>query len=416
MSYMYIEAHVLPNTLAPQWRIENIKESRLLDVFSRNREIVIKLEHNGEEIYVDFNQFRAEFATYQNTLATFLLSLEGKTVEKVQEPDFNRIDYIRYEDAYRVGYATKLTKIGVHFPNEYPKSELSDVELFRPGKVAGAEKLHSQCLLSVNGYYHATDSDGTRSYIVDAGKTAEKSKVCLVGITSFQKLGSLSKYKINDADLSREKADRPLKERVFLKLPGELEKKSFFLVLGGYLVFPKDGVLWQVNDDTAAIDLTRLPYIERLLESSQSLDLSSLGLTESELNPENINLEEAWSDAVIRKYFQLSQSFIVVVDREGLFWAKKVIRQILAPGMFTSWQEPTYPLIVGHGRLAEYWKTMEGGYWSVNVLDNWYRNYLFSRHQQQKTVKNVTGMLSFDRPFEYSQGLLLEIGATGPRK
>ena len=127
-----------------------------------------------------------------------------------------------------------------------------------------------------------------------------------------------------------------------------------------------------------------------------------------------LNVDELTSDAVIRKYFGLSQSFFVSVEAPPLFVNKKFLRQMRAPGIFTAFQEPKYPLIMGSGRAVEYWKVNEGQYWSVSAADSFYRNYIFDR-QHMRTLSNVTPSNSFDRPFFYSQGMLLEVGVFKPQ-
>ena len=76
--------------------------------------------------------------------------------------------------------------------------------------------------------------------------------------------------------------------------------------------------------------------------------------------------------------------------------------------MFTSYIDPKYPLIVNYGKVAEYWKTEEDGFWSVTVTDSFYRDYLFSQqpaHELEAVSNNRIPM----RSFQHSKGFLLEI-------
>ena len=170
-----------------------------------------------------------------------------------------------------------------------------------------------------------------------------------------------------------------------------------------------------MGDRQYCLDLTRLPYLERLLESKASIDLSDLQLTPSELNASNLNLAEIWSDAVIRRYLLLSQSFLVGVDRDHLFYSKQSLRQFNEPGVFTCVQEPTAPLLVGYGRTAEYWKVLEDRVWAVTAQDTYLRNYMFKELNPALLV-NVTDQLENRRPDFISQGALLVMGAYGPKE
>lgn len=408
--YTLLSAIALPNTIGAQWSTVNLNTVSVSEIFSKYKEIVLTLKRDSEEVFVDLNQLRSKYATYTNTLPVLLQVLANYTFETLSTLPNKKIDYIKYSDVTRVGYRIKLARRGVVLPEHYPTSELVDIELTRPQYKTDLSLLHTHCLVSVNGYYHMTDTDGERTYIVDGGITSRYQDLAQVGLTSFLSIGQLEKIKLQETDLSTRPGSDTLKDTVVITVDKDTTNKSFFLVLGGYLVMPQEGIFWQVGEYEYHLDLKRLPYLERLLESHHYIDLQSLALTYSELNKENLNIEEIWSDRVIKKYFTLSQSFFVIVDRDNLFTNKITLRQMMSPGIFTTYQDPSYPLIVGTGKTAEYWKVHEDGHWAVTVLDNYYRNYIFNR-QNQNTLVNVTGQLSFDRPFFYSQGFLLEIGA-----
>ena len=408
--YTLLSAIALPNTIGAQWSTVNLNTLLVSEIFLKYREIILTLKRDNEEVFVDLNQLRSKYATYTNTLPVLLQVLANYTFETLSALPNKKIDYIKYSDVTRVGYRIKLARRGVILPEHYPTSELVDIELTRPKYKTDLSLLHTHCLVSVNGYYHMTDTDGERAYIVDGGVTSRYQDLAQVGLTSFLSIGQLQKIKLNKSDLSTRSGLETLKDIVVLTVNQDTSNKSFFLVLGGYLVMPQEGVFWQVGEHEYHLDLKRLPYLERLLESHHYIDLRSLELTYSELNKENLNIEEIWSDRVIENYFNLSQSFFVVVDRDNLFTNKIALRQMMSPGIFTAYQDPNYPLVVGVGKTAEYWKVHEDGHWAVTVLDSYYRDYIFNR-QNQNTLINVTGQLSFDRPFYYSQGFLLEIGA-----
>lgn len=408
--YTLLSAIALPNVIGAQWESVNLTILPVAQIFSKYKEIVVTLKRDDQELLVDLNQIRSQYASYTNTLPVLLQVLSQYTFDTLSELPNKKIDYIKYSDVTRVGYRIKLARRGIVLPEHYPTSELVDIELTRPQYKTDMSLLHTHCLVSVNGYYHMTDTDGEKAYIVDGGITSRYQDLAQVGLTSFLNIGQLEKIKIEEDDISTRLGSDQLKDTVVLTIDQDTTNKSFFLVLGGYLLMPQEGVFWQVGDHEYHLNLNRIPYLERLIESHHYINLESLELTYSELNKENLNIQEIWSDRVIKKYLTLSQSFFVIVDRDNLFSNKIALRQMMSPGIFTAYQDPSYPLIVGTGKTAEYWKVHEDGHWAVTVLDNYYRNYIFNR-QNQNTLVNVTGQLSFDRPFFYSQGFLLEIGA-----
>lgn len=411
MSYTLVKAVVLPYALASQWEEIDLSSKLVKVIFANYKEISLTLLRGGEEVFVDFNQLRPEYATYNNTLPVLLQALGSRQLEEMEKIPFRNFRYARYTDSLRVGYKTQLVKRGVAWPDEYPRSEKTDLLITRPDYNTDLTMLHTHCLVSVNGILHQTDTDGTHAFAVDGGKTVQIGNYGHVGLTSFVDIGKLEKLSFDEASISTPDASGKLWDMVGFTTDVDLTDKSVMLSLGGYLVLPQDQVFWQNGENEFRLNLRRLPYLERIQESRNFIDISSLGLTESELNPANLNIKEVTSNEVIKKYFGLSQSFLIVIDRKDVFTNKIALRQSMLPGLFTAYQEPTYPLIVGHGRMAEYWKVQEGGYWAVNAQDTWYRRYTFSQ-QSVSGLVNVSDQLSFDRPYFDSKGILLEIGVS----
>lgn len=410
MPYTYVSAKALPKTVGSQWRDEDLRNAIVSTLFTQYQRVILKLAIEAEEVYVDLEQLRPDYALYNNTLEVLLTSIGNRSLDSLTSIP-SEMNYVVYNDAVRGGYSYKLCKRGFIYPDDYPKDDFKDLDLYRTKYPTDLRLIHTHCLVSVNGLFHMTDTDGIKAFIVDGGESIRTKAVGHVGITSFYDIGNLTKISFTDESTYAPVENTPLKETVGFTISQSTEGKSFFLILGGYLVIPQEGVFWKSGDNDFRLNLTRLPYIERLLESQNFLKLDSLKLTKSIINESNIDINEAWSDAVIKRYFNLSQSFFVIVDSDNLFWNKITLRQALMPGMFTAYQEPTYPLIMGHGRLAEYWKVFEDTQWAVTVIDSWYRNYIFNRSQQDD-YRNVTSQLAMDRPSFYSQGELLEIGCS----
>lgn len=230
-----------------------------------------------------------------------------------------------------------------------------------------------------------------------------------IGILSFFEFGEIGRVALTDAMIGLSEGNDTLKERVKITVPPGFENKQAILILGGYMVPPEALTFWRGGDREYYVDLKRLSYIDRILESQLYLDMTHLQLTSSLVNYRNINIEEVWSDAVIRRYFTMSQSFMVFLDVKEMTFDRIYIRQMLVPGQFTAYEEPVYPFFLGSGRIADYWKLQEGKRWSVKMTDSYRR--LWMHHRENETaLKNVFDQLSFDVPYHFSQGFLLEIG------
>lgn len=200
-----------------------------------------------------------------------------------------------------------------------------------------------------------------------------------------------------------------MKDRSYIHVNTSITNKTVLLSLGGYLIFPQAGVFWQSDSQTVALNMSALPMLERLMESAMYLDLSSLGLSINSKNPDIINAAEFFTDAVLKKYFALSQSFLIIVDTPALFTEKFYLNHCNLPGTFTAYQEPKFPLFVNYGKMAEYWKTEEDGFWSVNVQDSFIRNFVFT-YRPEGQLRNITPNAVPTRTFKNSNGFLLEIG------
>lgn len=413
MPYGYVTSAGLSSKPSPQWIDVDLSNVPVYKIFADYQQVILTLMQGDEQVYVDMNQLRSRFSSYNNTLTVLLVSLGDEALVHMAELPCKKFKYATYTDAMRVGYHTNLTKAGVVVPAEYPRSELVDLELTRPDYATDMSLIHDYCLASVNGFYHQTDTDGEKAYVIQGGKSVQKKNMGHVGLMNFMGIGKLAKKAIDLSTVVPSMTNGALVNGLKFSVDMDLTDKSYFLVLGGYLVLPNELQFFQTGDKTFQLNLNAMPYLERILESDNFIDLSPLGLTQSEINPENVNLEELNSDAVVLRYLGLSQSFMVVVDRPGLFWTKRYLKQAQMPGLFTAYYEPTSPLVVGHGRTAEYWKVYEDGRWAMTVVDSWFRNYIFNRQGKDELV-NVTQQLAMDRPFFYSQGFLLEIGAPIP--
>lgn len=410
MTYTYVRAVALPYGANAQWQAPDLEDSIVATIYSTYREIALVLNRDGAEIFVDFNQLRTQYASYNNTLRVLLVSIGNRDLTTLDKLPGGKVDYIVYSDAYRIGYTLNLAAKGMNYPDDYPRDDLHDLVITRQGYTTNLSLLHDYCLVSINGYYHMTTTDGTQAWVVDGGRSVKKLNQGHAGLTSFMNLGKLTKLPFDPAQLQASLPEKTLKDGIDFTIPEDVTGKTFFMVLGGYLVFPDSDVFFQTSPTSYHLAFQRLPYLERLYESQASLDLSSLGLTVSELNPDLINIDEVYSDRVIRNYFGLSQSFFVILDRADVFIDEITLKPMQIPGLFTAYQEPKLPLRCGFGRTAEYWKIDEGRYWSVNVMDNYLRNFMFNKIPGGSLV-NVTGQLYMERPYFFSQGKLLNIGA-----
>lgn len=408
--YQFVNSLCLGRTTGSQWQELDISEIAVKDIFNNFSKIYLTLFNVSldSNIYTDFNLLRNEFSNYADTLNELLIFLDNRTLIALDSIPNSNIKYVKYSDAVRANYKVNLTKVGLNLPDNYPIADLTDIEITRPDYETDMSLLQDYCLLSVNGFIHNTDTDGEKTYIYDAAISLNKSKSNHIGILSFLDIGKLTKVKILEQNIHAHDDTSFLKDKVYFSVDENLDNKSYILVLGGYLIFPDENIFWKNGNNSFVLNLNHIQYIERIFETEQYMDLTSLGLTSIPINDSMLNIDELWSDDVIKKYMTMSQSFLVVIDIANLFTNKIVLKTTNMPGMFISYTEPTYPLIVNYGKLAEYWKTFEDGYWSVTIEDGFAKNYILSE-QPYYQLGNVTDAVTPFKSFSHSRGFLLEI-------
>lgn len=409
--YTLISSMVLPVLLQSKWKTMDLSTEIVSNIFRKYRKAVLTIQpdYQADVIYVDMEQFRLTHANYNNTLSVMLQGMAGVMLQTVETLPSERTKYVTYAYAHQADYHIARVSAGLHLPANAALDQLPDLVLTREKASFDLTLLHKYCLLSVNGFYHNTTADAEKSYVLEGGNSCVLGEKNAVGITSFRDVGMLTKIKITDAMITAAPTITALKDGLEITLPAGTNVKSFFLILGGYLVYPQDNVLFQTGDRTFRLNLYKLPYIDRLYESNNYIDLSPLQLTETEGWETVINTAEVWSDAVIRRYLMLSQSFMVLVDTDNLFFDKITLRQARLPGYFTANTEPEYPLFLGLGRIGEYWKRTQSDRWVLTMQDSFKRNPMYY-HAIPPRLTHVAAQLAFDRPFYFSQGYLMEIG------
>lgn len=409
--YSYLNAVCLSRSIGSQWKDVDLSQILMFDIYSNYTKVFLVLYNEviSQDVYVDMDSLRNEFSSYNGTLTEWLTFIGNRTLDTVTGLPSTRVKFAKYSDAFRSKYKVEIGIAGLELPENYPEIEKTDVVLTRPEFNTDMQVVENNCLVSVNGYYHWTDFHMGKLNVYGGAKSLRLSRNNNIGLLSFLGLGGVSKTKVLDTDVYSIDENTPLKTKLIFSVPNtDLENKSYILVLGGYMIFPQEHVFWRSGTNEFTLELEKLPYVERILESSRYLDLSYLGLTPDVINPRAYNVTELTSDPVIKKYLTLGNSFLVTVNCQTLTTNKIFLRNSNTPGSFTAYQDPSYPLIVNYGKVAEYWKTFEDGHWSVTVTDSYLRNYVASQ-QPVRSGQTITDNLTGSEAFYHSRGYLLEI-------
>lgn len=408
--YSFVKAVCLSRSIGSQWLEVDISDILVYDIFSTYTKVYLELSNPvlTASVYVDMDILRADYSSYQGTLKQLLVFLADINLDTVPALPNTSVKFAKYSDAIRSEYKIETCIIGQVLPPMYPRLDKNDLEITRPKYLTSMQLIHDYCLVSVNGFYHMTDSDGKKAYVIDGGKSMRKAKNNHIGMLSFMDIGKLEKIKLDPTRIIPTETNGSLQDKLTFSVDQVLDNKSYILILGGYMVLPQDDVFYRTGDNSFNLNIKLLPYLERLFESSLYIDQTSLGLTTQAINAHGYNIDEVYSDDVIKKYMTMSQSFLVLVDIPRLVSNKINIRHSSSPGMFTSYQDPVYPLMVNYGRTAEYWKIQEDGVWSVSVQDSFLRNFVAS-WQPTSSLVNVTDQMLASKPYYHGRGFLLEL-------
>jgi hypothetical protein len=362
-----------------RWENIGLTDHRIVDIFHLFRKCYLTLTYGTTPVtvYLDMDNMRVGYGTYTGSLADMLVINGNTTLPTVNSlPDLN-VRSAKFRDAYVAGYKTKSVH-PLYGENSAPDTR-SAVLLTRNNPTVDYTDFHNHCLVSVNGFYHMIDTNGTDGILVkDAMKSLRVSNQNQMGILSFKKIGSIKYIPITEDMISKHTLTEPYRSSMYLTIDEDLTNKSALLVIGGYLHVNDNLTYTQVGVSEFKIDFSNYPILDRFYESSNYLDMSSLPLSTTPRNKSQIDINELTGDACMKAFMTLSQSFFVIVDAPELVTNKQYIKRSNLFGMYTSYITPTCPLVTGLGRHPEYIARIEDGQYSITVQDNTVQNRIYN--------------------------------------
>jgi hypothetical protein len=410
--YSLVSATVLENAPEAQYSTVDLSQTPINVIYAIYSEVYLTLSNPylTSNVYVYFNDLKPQLSGFQGLISQWLGNIGNLTLPTVPSIPTPAVAYARYSDATHAGYKANVCQIGFQTPLNYPIDLLPDLQISRPNYTTDLSLINKYCLATVNGFLHQTDYDGTYAYIQKGAVTMRKSNMNLFGFLSFLDIGQVSTFAIAPSSVYADTSNGTagLSQKMYLNIGQDVTGKSVALSLGGYLVLPDPGIFYQVGTSTFCLNTNALPLLARFFESSQYLDLTSLGLDNSILNPNLINAAQLLSDATLLKYLELPQSFWIVIDSPTLYYTPEYIESSHLPGNFIAYTRPINPLIVGYGRMAEYWTTYEDGQYSVHVDRSFLMQYQFLTNPNTQS-QNVDSAVLPWRPYYDSIGYTLMI-------
>lgn len=296
---------------------------------------------------------------------------------------------VTYQLASSASYRFNITKVGENSYDElsyFYKSDFPDVEVTRPTTGTDLLKVHESCLLTVNGFVHTTAYSQKKLYILNATKGMLRARANVVGILDFSALTpKLKKFTITPQMVSVD-VNTLAYDKVLITFEEPVVQPV--LVMAGYLVFYDPECFYRISDNSFALRLSKMQYMEKLYELSRCRDIfKDLEVPVSPLNPEMVDADTVRSLTTIAKLLSLENSFMVDLGTDNLSLKKIYLEHSKIPGTFATEKSPALALITGYGKVSEYSVQMNNDIkYSVYTQDMHYNNYLLS-HMKPQTCK-----------------------------
>lgn len=406
--YSYIKAVLRQRGNNGQYKEVNVRNLRLDQILNQYIDGYIELIHSQviSRFYVPLNDLRSMELPYgNNTFEVWLGQVSTLSLPSYVAPPKYVKHKIAYCDALLAGINMKrvLPVLNTASANDTPSS-MRDILCTKDG--FNGDDLKGKFLMTVNGMCHNTGYTRQGFVVFDGAATLDVSKNTTVGIMSFEQIGAIKTISLTEGRLVGEQ----LKSEMFIKCGESLVGKSVMISIGGYLHACDDA--YDVIDEENGVIRINTPKIDiarRIMRCLTRMDLSSLGLSRFEYIDNILVIPEAMSNDILRRYMQLPQSFVIIVDTPHLYVDRIGLSQLPISGYTEYKEEPTLPMVDDYGHLLEYWKG--GGAYGWSLISN---PKEFAKHEFYNTGATETNTTILDAitedGYDYHHYHLLEIG------
>lgn len=356
--YTLVTAVLRKKGINETWEEVDISQEKVSSVFSNYVSGYIVLTNPmlaGEQLvdYHTLKQLNLPLGTGDFTFTVWLGSFPNTLLPVLtKEPTYTHGSAV-YADAYRAGY-----KIEPHHPSassndNYTKAQLTDGYMTKT--LTSASDLEDYALIVVNGFLHLHTAFKEGARVRDMMKTMWRAGDNNVGVISFAKIGKLKLIPLTKNLIGKQTEDINLVHEAIVNTGIDLNHKHVMASIGGYLV--NGDAVRTINADNGLVrlSLSRFDLPRRIFNSRDTIDLSSLKLTPSQLDPRIISHEELRSDEVILEYLTLSQSFLIIVDTDAVVTEKRKVPFTGIHGTYEYKGNPKEVLMDSKGRISHYW-------------------------------------------------------------
>ena len=351
--YQYKSAVGRLKGINQRWTAVDVRTVSLNTLFNDYRNIWFTFHDTIRNIDVNVQllELMNDYSNVTTNVIDWLVVVGNTALPETTAPTFVN-QQVQYKHAIRAGYNVQLTDITRLNDTSIANIDLPDLALTRAN--TDYTLMYQTCLATVNGYVHQCDAGANGFYIKDGAVSGRLANQNDVGIYSFNDVGPLTIVPITTDMIYTPNPGDTLESGAYIRLPQSMGSKIPMVVIGGYL-HVLDEVYSVIADNVIKINLLRFNLVQRYIESRDYIDLSSIVLTKSQVAPGAFIQSELLSDANIRNYLALTQSFIVLVDTPHLYSSVTYPGESDLPGRCEYHIYPTTPMRGNLGRLVEYW-------------------------------------------------------------
>ena len=411
MSYAYVSAKGRLSRDSAEWVDLDLGDVAIGVILETYYQVSIALSNSftGLTGYLDRDGLLAQGPStlpQTQTINEWLTALGFQTLLLSADAPSTTPTYVTYSDAFQSGFSANRSNISRHPGTSVSPDYLPDILMTKQG--LDLASLSHYALVTVNGYLHRTVGSVDGLYVLNGGRTNDITKDATVGIMSFLPIGKVQQLPILPSMVHKANQQMVYADSAYITSPVSLKGKTLLLSIGGYL-HCLDRAYEKVSDTLIRIDTRYLNLPQRLYQSVNYIDLSTLPIDTSAEGSERWAVSALYSDALILNYLTLPQSFLIVVDSDNWFSQHFDLEGSGVPGMYFSGHNFQYPMVGPYGKLYDYWRKQEDDT-TVYSTDSMVRNnYLFETIPFM-AQSNIGPEREPSRAWENGDAYLLQMG------
>lgn len=375
--YTLLTAFAKNSSVGKSWAEVDLSQTTIAEMQNLYDKIYLHVENSftpGVTKRIDWCDVRTQVVDISVTLNAFFAINGNRTLPTYDTLVKLKTGVVSYSDAFQAGYSIDVINRSFAPGSVNSDKDARDVYLKKPG--VDPMDFFNHCLVVVNDLFHLVDATQDEIYVAEATHTARRSGRSEMGIINFKNVSKITCIPLTEQMLFKEKETDSMGDRFYVKVPPVASGKLVGIVLGGYIHLRNPDVWWSISDDVFAFSPRNIPLVDRIMESEDIIDLSSLGLDRAGRNKKQLSKEQLFSDEVIKRYATLPQSFLVVFDNPEVLVEHIAVQKTTLPGMYLFPSRPTLPLMYKKGMIAAYRWKQDVNMYAIRTSVNYYNHYL----------------------------------------